>query len=210
MTITPPEGSKISVLTTDIDAPTIVIPMEVTAMGYLHVIFVRAWFVACVALLTMFVTKFIPGVWSGADAPSSGISVFVLGLIAGVIARGVYIALPLSNDLRPAVPASLRLAQEGIDFDSGIQPTAASACSIEGRNMPDNSTKRIRRKLDRGQLKSMRLRQFETGSRLTVDVENERIEIARGATDVECEWLFRLLVDRYQLKTDRYQLETEG
>jgi hypothetical protein len=45
----------------------------------------------------------------------------------------------------------------------------------------------------------LRLRETESSNRLTVDVEAQRIEIASAASEVEREWLARLLARRYSL-----------
>lgn len=54
-------------------------------------------------------------------------------------------------------------------------------------------------KIDRAQLVSLRLREGDTRSRLTVDAGAQRVELASAATDVEREWLFKLLSERYSL-----------
>ena len=53
--------------------------------------------------------------------------------------------------------------------------------------------------IDARQLQSLRLRDTETGNRLTVDAGASRLEIARAATEVEREWLYQLLSERYGL-----------
>jgi hypothetical protein len=60
--------------------------------------------------------------------------------------------------------------------------------------------KRLQADLDRSELQSLRLREIESGNRLTVDVEAQRIEIASAASEVEREWLARLLARRYSLR----------
>ncbi len=60
-------------------------------------------------------------------------------------------------------------------------------------------SKRLRADLDRQQLQTLRLRETETGNRLTIDVGAQRLELASGASEVEREWLARLLAKRYGL-----------
>jgi hypothetical protein len=48
-------------------------------------------------------------------------------------------------------------------------------------------------------LQSLRLRETDTGNRLTFDIGSERIEIAPMASEVEREWLARFLARRYAL-----------
>jgi len=189
MTFTPPEGSRISVQTT------IVIPVAAKAIGYLPAALVMVvLMVIWGAVINLPVTLFFPA----AEGPAATIAWRV-----GCFVAGTLVIWPLIKLLQPALPASLGLARGGIVYDSGIQPPRLfSAQWRRGRNLSDYFSKRIRRWIDREQLKSLRLRDVETGTCLTVDLGNKRIEIARGATEVERVWLFRLIVDRYHLKSE--------
>jgi hypothetical protein len=57
----------------------------------------------------------------------------------------------------------------------------------------------MRLELDRRSLKSLRLRETSDGNRLTVDADALRIDIAQSASEIEREWLHRLLAQRYSL-----------
>lgn len=59
--------------------------------------------------------------------------------------------------------------------------------------------KRVRVDFDRRQLQSLRLRETESGNRLTIDVDADRLEIASMASEVEREWLAGFLARRYSL-----------
>ena len=59
--------------------------------------------------------------------------------------------------------------------------------------------KRTRLELDRHTLQSLRLRETDGGNRLTVDAGAQRLDLAGAATEVEREWLYRLLAKRYAL-----------
>ena len=124
-------------------------------------------------------------------------------LIYGWAAAGILVVWFLVKTPRPPVPESLRLAREGIDFDSGRQPHRFfSAEWRRGRNLSDCFSRRIRRRIERRQIKRLRLREEKTGNRLIVDVGKKSIEIARAATDADREWLFGLLADRYRMKME--------
>jgi len=155
----------------------IVIPAAANAKRYRYAVFSMVALVIWFVMFILALTDFFDGVWSAEGGQRS--TVFMFGWTVWLAVGGMFVAWFLFQTLRPPVPASLRLAREGIDFNSGIKP---------------------RRFVDLGQLKSLRQCEFETGTRLTVEIGNERIEIARGATEVERDWLFRLLVDRYHLK----------
>jgi len=51
--------------------------------------------------------------------------------------------------------------------------------------------------IDRRQMQTLRLRDTETDNRLTVDAGAERLDLARNASEVEREWLYRLLAEKY-------------
>lgn len=53
--------------------------------------------------------------------------------------------------------------------------------------------------LDRQKLQSLLLRETDGGNRLTVDADALRLDIAQSAGEIEREWLFQLLVNRYSL-----------
>lgn len=53
--------------------------------------------------------------------------------------------------------------------------------------------------ITRRDLRSLRLRETESDNRLTVDVASARVDLGRAASEVEREWLHRLLTERYAL-----------
>jgi|KBSSwiStaDraftv2_1062776.scaffolds.fasta_scaffold04022_11 hypothetical protein len=105
---------------------------------------------------------------------------------------------------RPSVSESLRLQGGGIAYDSGIAPFwfnygyhgDAQSRRDAWRSM---FPKRARLELDRHTLQSLRLRETDGGNRLTVDAGAQRLDLAGAATEVEREWLYRLLAKRYDL-----------
>jgi hypothetical protein len=97
---------------------------------------------------------------------------------------------------RRPVPEALLLKPDGVTYDSGspaLQGNSESTSS--NRAFP----KRKRVELDRRKLQSLRLRETDNGNRLTVDADALRLDIARSASEIEREWLYKVLVDRYSL-----------
>jgi hypothetical protein len=90
-----------------------------------------------------------------------------------------------------------------VAYDSGIAPLEFDSWRSKNKKLKDSWAslfpKRLRVELDRRQLQSLRLRETESGNRLTVDVDASRIDIAPAASEVEREWLARLLAQRYAL-----------
>jgi hypothetical protein len=115
---------------------------------------------------------------------------------------GIFAAFGAYRAFRPAVPETLELKRRGVAYDSGVPPFQfKSNTYARTPKAAWNSAfpKRLRVELDRSQLQSLRLRETDSGNRLTVDVGAERVEIAPTASEVEREWLARLLARRYSL-----------
>jgi hypothetical protein len=89
-----------------------------------------------------------------------------------------------------------------VTYDSGIPPVEFGS-SRRNKNLKDTWSsafpRRVRVDLDRRQLQSLRLRETDSGNRLTIDADTARIDIAKTASELEREWLARLLARRYSL-----------
>jgi hypothetical protein len=191
MDLTPPAGSKISIAT-DSANPTIIVPAAASATRYFTGLFLLFW----LGMWTMGFRDAATKVFSG---NAGGFLVFWLG---GWTIGGIFAALTLYRILRPSVPESLELKRTSVTYDSGIAPLQFDSSWRSGtpRNAWKSSfPKRVRVDLDRRQLQSLRLRETESGNRLTIDLDADRLDIASSASEVEREWLARLLAQRYSL-----------
>jgi hypothetical protein len=190
MILNPPNGSKISV-STDGGDPVILVPQESGGMmRYFVGLFVLFW-------LGGWCFGFGSAVSDLSSGKGGGFLVFWLGAwtVGGIMAM-----LFLYRALRPTAPESLRLRVNGVIYDSGVPPLQMQSGDMSGKDAwKSYFPKRTRVELDRRQLQSLRLRETDTGNRLTVDVDAERLEIARPASEVEREWLFQTLAKRYSL-----------
>jgi hypothetical protein len=191
MDLTPPPGSKILVVNDGAD-PTIVVPATGNPMRYFGGLFLLFWLGGWAFGFSHAISEILSG----------KTSVFLIFWLGGWTIGGIFAAYAAYRAFRPIVPETLQLQRSGVAYDSGVPPFQFDS---SGRNKNPKNTwhsafpKRIRADLDRRQLQSLRLRETETGNRLTVDVEAQRIEIAAGASEVEREWLARLLSRRYSL-----------
>jgi hypothetical protein len=187
----PPAGSRISVATDGAD-PTIVVPSTGGASRYFTGLFLLFW-------LGMWTIGFRD---AGSKVISGEANAFLVFWLAAWTLGGLFAAFTLYRAFRPPVPETLELKRNSMTYDSGIPPVQFNSYG-RYRNPKDawNSTfpKRVRVDLDRRQLQSLRLRETESGNRLTVDVDAARIDIAPNASEVEREWLARLLAQRYSL-----------
>lgn len=192
MDLNPPEGSKIRIASEGGD-PTVVVPSASSFGRYFIGFFLLFWLGMWTIGFRDAATKIISG------TTGNGFLVFWLGAwtLGGMIA-----AFTLYRAFRPSVPETLELKRNSVAYDSGIAPPQFN--SSWGYRSPKDSwntifPKRVRVELDRSLLQSMRLRETESGNRLTVDVGAQRVEIAPTASEVEREWLARLLARRYSL-----------
>jgi hypothetical protein len=191
MDLTPPAGSKISITTEGTD-PTIVIRAAASVSRYFTGLFLLFW----LGMWTI-------GFRSAASQILSGTAnAFIVFWLGGWTLGGIFAAYALYRSFRPPVPESLELKRNSVTYDSGIPPVQFGP-SWRSKNPRDtwSSTfpKRVRVDLDRRQLQSLRLRETESGNRLTIDVDAARIDIAPTAGEVEREWLASLLAQRYSL-----------
>ncbi len=191
MDLNPPAGSKISIVSEGTD-PTIIVPAANSPMRYFTGLFLLFWL----------------GGWAlGFKSAASQIllgkaNAFIIFWLGGWTLGGIFAAYALYRSFRPSVPESLELKRNSVTYDSGIPPIQFGS-SWQYKNPRDawRSTfpKRVRVDLDRRQLQSLRLRETESGNRLTIDVDAARLDIASTASEVEREWLARLLAQRYSL-----------
>jgi hypothetical protein len=191
MDLNPPAGSKISVVSDGAD-PRIIIPATSSSTRYLTGLFLLFW-------LGMWTIGFRE---AGSRVISGNANGFLIFWLGAWTLGGIFAVVSLYRIFRPSVPETLELKRNSVTYDSGIAPLQFGA-SRRYRNPMDawNSAfpKRVRVEIDRRQLQSLRLRETETGNRLTIDVDATRIDMAPTASEVEREWLARLLAQRYAL-----------
>ena len=191
MDLDPPAGSQISIDRKDLD-PTIVIPATASSTRYFGGVFLLFWLGGWVMGETSAITQLMSGK-GGA---------FIVFWLGGWTIGGILAALTAYQIFRPTVPETLQLKRGSIAYDSGVPPFELNM-NTRNKGVRDYwsslLSKRLRADLDRQQLQTLRLRETETGNRLTIDLGAQRLELASGASEVEREWLARLLAKRYGL-----------
>jgi len=115
---------------------------------------------------------------------------------------GIWAAYLLFRLLRPSVPETITLRRNSVAYDSGVAPPQLN--SYKRNQNPFTAwrsafPKRVRAEIEQKQLQSLRLRETESGNRLTLDLDATRLDLASTASEVEREWLARLLARRYSL-----------
>ena len=111
---------------------------------------------------------------------------------------GILVFFTLFRILRPSVPETLLLSQPSITYDSGVAPFQFT---FSFRSQMDVwkklFQKRLRTEFDPIQIQTLKLREFGTGNRLTIDQGNKRLEIVASASEPEREWLYALVKNTY-------------
>jgi hypothetical protein len=191
MDLNPPAGSQISVDRNNLD-PVIVIPATASSTRYFGGVFLLFWLGGWVMGETSAITQLMSGK-GGA---------FIIFWLCGWTIGGILAALTAYQIFRPTVPETLQLKRGSVAYDSGI-PSFELNKNTGKKGIRDYwsslLSKRLRTDLDRQQLQTLRLRETETGNRLTIDLGAQRVELASGDSEVEREWLARLLARRYGL-----------
>ncbi|MBN1311472.1 MAG: hypothetical protein JXB30_08640 [Anaerolineae bacterium] len=101
---------------------------------------------------------------------------------------------------RPSVPEALILTKYEMLYDSGVAPLAYPFSPKSQREYWEKMfERRVKTSLSLTQLNTLRLRESQTGNRLTIDDGSKRIEIAAGAGEPDREWLFDVLCRYYNL-----------
>jgi len=147
------------------------------------------------------------------QAPAATATARHFGLTGAIVAWTLvpaFTAYWAYRALRPSVPESLRLMPNSVIYDSGIPPFQASAIS-RADFWKSMFPKRTCIELDWQKLQSLRLIKTDDGNWLTVDVDGFkifgsrsarctiRLDIAQSASEIEREWLYQLLANRYSL-----------
>jgi hypothetical protein len=190
MDLNPPAGSEISIRQ-DSNGPTVVIPAKGNASRYFGGVFLIFWLGGWAFGFKSALTSLLSGTGNA----------FLVFWLGGWTIGGIVAAYSVFRIFRPGVPETLILKRSGIDYDAGIPPLELNSYRKDtNRNFWRSIfSTRLRTELGRQQLQSLRLRETEAGNRLTIDVGANRVELASQASEVEREWLARLLANRYAL-----------
>jgi hypothetical protein len=57
--------------------------------------------------------------------------------------------------------------------------------------------KRLIKEFTGSDLRTLKLRETDAGNRLTIDMDSERLDLAKSASEIEREWLYGYLSQRY-------------
>jgi hypothetical protein len=188
MNLAPPQGSTILVKTEGGDDVIVVPSAARSGTRFLFGLFLLFWLGIWTAGFRSAWSQIVAGsansfivFWLGAWTAGGAFAVYYL-----------YSRVAASRSRNPEAPLDRRAARLR---DSRFQMQFGYAGPREyWKNL---FPKRTIVELSPQQLRSLRLRETDSGNRLTVDVEATRLEIAQDATEIEREWLYQLLSKRF-------------
>lgn len=125
---------------------------------------------------------------------------FLLFWLLGWTLGGVFAFYMIYRLFRKPVPEQLQLNLPNLTFDTGVPPLDIKFGVRYSHSMEYWKSMFHRRKqieFTPADLQSLRLRETDSGNRLTIDHGADRIDIATGATEVEREWLYNTLKSAY-------------
>ena len=183
-----PSGSYLLVQQTGRDA-TITIPNPILAGQFLPGLFLLAWLGGWAAGEYFVIRTLLTG-----ESPG-GASAFMLFWLAGWTVGGLFAMLQLRRIFTLPKPEVISWDVGGVTYQPGSgQDTRKRTLWATLFGIREPATQ-----IDRRDLASLQLRDIGGRNRLTVDAGAQRIELGQLATDVEREWIYDVLRDRFRL-----------
>lgn len=188
MNSAPPQGSEIKVDTLNGHQHILVPYGKGGAIRYFIGIFLLFW-----------MGGWFMGFTSAFSQISSGEGgAFLIFWLGGWSVGGLFAGYMIYRAFQKSIPEQLLLNHPSLSLDTGVPPLKIDF-GMRGQNEYWKSMfpKRKRIEFSASEIKTMELRETDSGNRLTIDKGAERVEIAIGATEVEREWLFDFLQRNY-------------
>jgi hypothetical protein len=195
--MTPLPNSKITQTIDGNGYPLVTLPSSSNFLRYPIAAFLVFWMGGWLMGELSVIRELITGRAGAAD-------LFLIFWLGGWTVGGFFAMATLWRILRPAVPESLTFSKPQLIYDSGIQPFDMMSFSRSRLSNQMNPWKKIFQKrrvltFSPGEVGTLKLRDTDGGNRLTIDKENERIDLGEGLTEVEREWLYGQMKSVYNL-----------
>jgi len=191
--VTPPANSKIRVEYVD-GSDVIVIPQRKGGFfRYLVGLFMLFWIAAWAMGWAFGVGAMITG--------NNTYRAFLLFWLGAWTLGGLFAMYYLYRLFQPAVPETIVLASPEPAYDSGIAPLRVSFAFGSQRDAWRRLfQQRHRTTFSLSELDTLKIRDVESGNRLTIDQGARRLYLAESATEPEKEWLYGVLKSQYGMK----------
>lgn len=196
--IAAPKGTAISVAETPAGALISIPYPRISRLRYLPALFLVCWLCGWLFGEVTVVRQLL-------TQGFASLSLFLLAWLCAWTIGGALVVLTLVRTFRPAVPETILMEGGGLRLDSGVRPVDSVLDPIWRRNASWSERRETlfpQRRIaaaDRRALQTLKLREGDSRNRLTLDVGTRRFDLANAATDIEREWLFALISQRYRL-----------
>ncbi len=123
---------------------------------------------------------------------------FLIFWLCGWTIGGVFAIYFLYTLVRNPLPEKILLNKPFLAYDSGIPPfTMHFGFQTPAQQWKRMFPKRIKQSFTESEVSTLKLRETDSGNRLTMDSGSNRVELAIGATEIEREWLYSYITSRY-------------
>jgi hypothetical protein len=185
----PPARSNILIKTDRADT-ILEIPQNGSAMRFLYGAFILFWLGGWAFGFKNALSKIL-------DGEANSFIVFWLGAWS---IGGAWVAFILYRIFRPTVPETLKFKPSSLVYDSGVPPFQMNAYSrTQSATWKSMFPSRTILELNGSDLRSLQLRPSDSSNRLTIDSGASRIDLAKSASEIEREWLYRVIATQYRI-----------
>jgi len=190
--VAPPANSKIRVESVDGNDMIVIPQRKCGFMRYVIGVFMLFWLGAWAVGWAIGVEAMVTG--------GNGYRAFMLFWLGTWTVGGLFAMYYLYRLFQPAVPETIVLANPEPLYDSGIAPLRVSFAIGSQRDAWKRLfQQRYRTTFSASELATLRLRDFASGNRLTIDQGARRLDLAASVNEPEREWLYNVLKERYRL-----------
>ena len=131
---------------------------------------------------------------------SGNANAFLIFWLGGWTIGGLFAMFTIYRIFRKPIPEQLLLNKPNMTIDTGISPFKINFSTYNQKDYWKMLlAKRKEIEFTQQELKSLQLRETDSGNRLTIDKGSERVEIATAGTEIEREWLFEYLQASYSI-----------
>ncbi|MHC9511063.1 hypothetical protein [Kangiella sp. M94] len=188
MSSMPPEGSQIRIDNLEGHQLIVVPHGSGSAMRYFLGLFFLFWMGGWFMGFTSALTQIAAGE-AGA---------FLIFWFGGWTIGGVFAGYMIYRVFRKSIPEKILLNRPSLSLDTGVPPLKINpGFNSQKEYWKSLFPRRKRIEFTPSDLKTLVLRETDSGNRLTIDKGSERIEFAIGASEIEKEWLYGYLKQNY-------------
>lgn len=186
--VNPSANSKIEITRLNGYEMLVVPPSKGSILRFLIGIFILFWLGGWFAGLT-----------SAFDQITSGKGgMFVILWLCGWSLGGIVAIFFAYRIFRKPIPERFLLNKPNLSYDTGLPPFNVGLQMTNQREYWNTVfARRKKYEFQHSDLRTLNLRDTDSGNRLTIDIGNERLELAKFSSEVEKEWLYNYLNDMY-------------